>query len=98
MVGAKFSTWGKADRFAYRENYYKHLPEKVGPGSYNSNPFLNIEATVNASHHIYGFPIIGVPKGGPDEAFSLCDGAMVFDERFATLKYKRQQRRTERET
>ena len=62
----------------------------MGPGSYNSNPFLNIEAQVNASHHIYGYPIIGLPKGGTDEAYTCVDGSVVFDERYATLKYKKQ--------
>lgn len=62
----------------------------MGPGSYNTNPFLNIEAQVNASHHIYGFPIIGLPRGLPDEAFTVVNDAQVFDERYATLKYKKQ--------
>ena len=75
MVGQKFSTFGKEDRFAYKEINIKHLPEKVGPGSYNSNPFLNIEASVNASHHVYGYPIIGLPRGNPDEAFSVVGSA-----------------------
>ena len=61
----------------------------VGPGSYNSNPFLNIQAQVNASHHIFGMPILGLPKGTRDEAYTFAEGAMVFDERSATLKYKR---------
>jgi len=34
------------------------MPADVGPGSYNSNPFKNIEATVNASHHVVSFLII----------------------------------------
>lgn len=63
----------------------------MGPGAYNSNPFLNIEAQVNASHHVYGIPLLGVPKGTKDEAYTQINGALVFDDRFATLKYKRQQ-------
>ena len=82
----------------------------VGPGSYNSNPFLNIEASINSSHHIvschfqpltqrlqFGYPIFGLPKGTKDEAFTVVNDAVMFDERFTTLKYKRQQRRTKRE-
>lgn len=64
------------------------MPKNVGPGSYNSNPFLNIVARVNSSHHAYGYPIIGLPKGSKDEAYTTVNGAVIFDERFATLKYK----------
>ena len=66
------------------------MPEKVGPGSYNSNPFLNIEAQVNASHHIYGYPIIGLPHGNKDEHYSVINCSMIFDERYASIKYKKQ--------
>jgi hypothetical protein len=63
VIAKKFSGFSKADRFAYRivskllcfyflQQVEKQQPDNVGPGSYNSNPFLNIEASVNASHHI----------------------------------------------
>lgn len=71
----------------------------MGPGSYNSNPFLNIEAQVNASHHIYGYPLLGMPHGNKEEAYTeVANGALVFDDRYATLKYKRQMQRTKNET
>jgi len=43
-------------------------------------------------------PILGVPKGPRDVAFTYVNDAAVIDDRFATLKYKRQQQRTVRET
>lgn len=55
------------------------MPDNVGPGSYNSNPFLNILARVNSSHHAYGYPIIGLPKGNKDEAYTTVNGAVIFD-------------------
>ena len=42
-------------------------------------------------------PIHGLPKGNKDEAFTCANGAVYFDERFATLKYKRQVERTAKE-
>ena len=70
----------------------RNSSENVGPGAYNNNPFLNIVASVNASHHIvsidafncnsffyvfqYGYPILGLPKGNKDEAYTVVDGAV----------------------
>jgi|TARA_B110000285_G_C14954286_1_gene528385 hypothetical protein len=66
------------------------MNKEVGPANYNTNPFLNIESTVNSSHHVFGIPLIGVAKGNKDEAFTCVNGVQYFDERFATLKYKKQ--------
>ena len=52
---------------------------------------------MNSSHHIYGYPLIGYPKGNKDEAYTVLDGIVQLDTRFATLKYKKQQLRTEKE-
>ena len=41
----------KAPRFP-RPSPQLAQPDTVGPGSYNSNPFDNIVAQVNSSHHI----------------------------------------------
>jgi hypothetical protein len=89
IVGRQFSTWSKTGRFQYIDNANKKKHVNIGPGSYTSNPFLNIESQVNSSHHIFGMPIHGLPKGNKDEAFTCVNGAIYFDERFATLKYKR---------
>ena len=88
-MGRQFSTFAKTGRFKYQETAKIKAQNNIGPGSYNSNPFLNIEATVNSSHHIFGYPLIGIPKGNKDEAFTCVNGVTYFDERFATLKYKK---------
>lgn len=45
----------------------------------------------------YGYPLIGLPKGNRDEAYTVVDGVNQLDTRFATLKYKKQQARTDKE-
>lgn len=74
------------------------MNKNVGPGTYNSTSYHAIESKVNSSHHVFGFPLFGYPLRNKDEGYSVCNGITIKDDRFATLKYKRQQARTNRET
>lgn len=90
------SRFARAPRFD--DKIAKKQNKDVGPGSYNSNPFLNIEANVNASHHVYGYPIMGLPAKNKDEGWTMVNGAKVFHEAYSTLRYRKQLARTAKET
>jgi hypothetical protein len=45
----------------------------------------------------FGYPLFGFPQKDKEVAFSAFDGTVIKDERFATIRYKRQQSRTLRE-
>ena len=53
---------------------------------------------MNASHHVYGYPIMGLPEKDKDCAYTMVNGAKVFHEAFSSLRYRKQQARTAKET
>lgn len=93
IINRKFNTFGKQSRFVYPKTN-----NKLGPGSYNEYTHLNITSKVNSSHHIFNYPVIGYPLKNKDQCYSVCNGLVVKDDRFSSLKFKRQQARTFRET